>query len=89
MMGDTGMTPDFPLCHSDPGVQGWLSTTASQGARWDHMVLTPWGGLLNGTMSSKCGLHRFLFNLLHFLRDESSRQDYTLLQQIIQIYKSY
>jgi len=67
-----------------PSVKGWMSIAASQKARWDHAVLTLWDGLLNGMMTSKCGLYRFLFNLLNFLRNESSRQDYTLLQQIIQ-----
>lgn len=72
-----------------PGVKGWLSITALQKVSWDHVMLALWDGLLNGTMNCKRGLYRFLFNLFNFLRGESSRQDYTLLQQIIQMYKSY
>lgn len=72
-----------------PGVKCCLIITALQK---DNEIMQCWHsgmGFLNGMMTSNCGLGRFLLNLLNFLRYESSRQDYALPQQIIQMYKSY
>jgi len=66
-----------------PGVKARLGTAACRQHGEVMQMLAFWAGLANGMMTAKRGLHRFLFNLLNFLTDESSRHDYTLLQQII------
>lgn len=85
-------------------VIGWATTSTSglvthgvkcliiTALQKDNEIMECWRsgmGFLNGTMTGNCGLCMFLLNLLHFWRYESSRQDYALPQQIIQMYKSY